>query len=117
MNDFSQRLAQVINHYHLTHAAFAEKMGIQKSSVSHLLSGRNKPNFDFIARFPEVFPEINLQWLLTGKGNMLNGVQQETKKTQQTAVVHEYVEKSSNELNEIIKVFADGTFEVLKKRQ
>ena len=42
---------------------------MQRSSLSHLLSGRNKPSLDFIIKVIEVFPEVDLYWILNGKGN------------------------------------------------
>jgi len=114
MQSFAERLAEIIKYYHLTHAAFAEKMGIQKSSVSHLLSGRNKPNFDFLARFPDVFPEINLIWLLTGQGEMFNkSVEQ---KNNPTDIKKTQVTEKLQTPNELIKIYNDGTFEILKRR-
>lgn len=49
-------------------AQFADIMGIQRSSVSHILSGRNKPGFDFIQKFLTKFPSVNPDWLILGKG-------------------------------------------------
>jgi hypothetical protein len=41
---------------------------VQRSSLSHLLSGRNKPSLDFILKILDVFPEVDLYWVLNGKG-------------------------------------------------
>ena len=46
-------------------------MGIQRSNVSHILSGRNKPGFDFIQKFLLKFPSVNPDWLLLGRGKPL----------------------------------------------
>jgi transcriptional regulator with XRE-family HTH domain len=54
----------------LTATRFADIIGVQRSSISHILSGRNKPSFDFIQRFLRKFPEVNAEWLILGKGNM-----------------------------------------------
>lgn len=50
---------------------FADEIGVQRSSVSHVMSGRNKPSLDFITRIVNMYPEIDSVWLLTGKGEML----------------------------------------------
>ena len=50
---------------------FADEIGVQRSSVSHVLSGRNKPSLDFIIKIVAAFPEINSDWLLSGKGEIL----------------------------------------------
>ena len=52
-------------------SSFADKIGVQRSSISHLLSGRNKPSLDFVMKILDIFPDINLYWILNGKGNLL----------------------------------------------
>ena len=52
----------------LTPARFAEVMGIQRSGISHLLAGRNKPSFEFIQRMMTAYPDVNYEWLVLGKG-------------------------------------------------
>ncbi|PZQ78296.1 MAG: XRE family transcriptional regulator, partial [Flavobacterium johnsoniae] len=46
--DFIKRLEKILDYYNLTASSFADKIGVQRSSISHLLSGRNKPSLDFI---------------------------------------------------------------------
>ena len=69
--EFTKRLEKILLHYSLSASAFAEKIGAQRSSISHLLSGRNKPSLDFVMKILTSFPEINLYWLLNGKGEFL----------------------------------------------
>lgn len=49
---------------------FAEIIGVQPSTISHILSGRNNPGYDFIVKLLEEFPRINPDWLLRGAGTM-----------------------------------------------
>ena len=67
--DFIKRLEIILDYYNLSASVFADKIGVQRSSLSHLLSGRNKPSLDFIIKVIEVFPEVDLYWMLNGKGN------------------------------------------------
>lgn len=69
IDDFVKRLEIVLDYYTLNASAFADKIGVQRSSMSHLLSGRNKPSLDFVMKILEVFPEVDLYWLLSGQGN------------------------------------------------
>lgn len=69
MEDFIKRLEKILDYYNLTASSFADKIGVQRSSISHLLSGRNKPSLDFILKILDVFPEIDLYWILNGKGS------------------------------------------------
>lgn len=66
--DFIKRLEIILEYYNVNASSFADKIGVQRSSLSHLLSGRNKPSLDFILKIMEVYPEIDLYWILNGKG-------------------------------------------------
>lgn len=62
------RIKWIMDHYSLSAAQFADKIGVQRSVVSHVLSGRNKPSLDFMLKIKNRFQEINLDWLLLGTG-------------------------------------------------
>lgn len=57
----------VIESHKLTAGAFADRIGVQRSNVSHVLSGRNKPSFEFIEKLLIAFPKVQAHWLMTGK--------------------------------------------------
>ena len=65
---FSERLQKILEHYDLSAAAFADAIDVGRSSISHILSGRNKPSLDFVLKIVQAFPEVELYWLLNGKG-------------------------------------------------
>ena len=69
IEDFIKRLEIILDYYGLNASSFADKIGVQRSSMSHLLSGRNKPSLDFVMKILEVFPEVDLYWLLNGIGD------------------------------------------------
>ena len=64
----NRRLQQFLELEQLKPAQFADIMGIQRANVSHILSGRNKPSFEFIQKFLLKFPSVNPDWFLLGKG-------------------------------------------------
>jgi len=64
------RIIQFLSENNLTSTKFADEIGVQRSSISHILSGRNKPSFDFIEKMLKAYPELDAQWLITGNGNM-----------------------------------------------
>ena len=66
---FIKRLEYILDYYSMNAATFADRIGVQRSSLSHLLSGRNKPSLDFVLKIVEEFPEVNLYWLLIGTGS------------------------------------------------
>jgi len=67
------RLLKLLDAEQLSSAKFADVIGVQRSSISHILSGRNKPSFDFLQKTLIAFPMINADWLILGKGNMYEG--------------------------------------------
>jgi transcriptional regulator with XRE-family HTH domain len=69
IDDFIKRLETILDYYGLSASVFADKIGVQRSSMSHLLSGRNKPSLDFIIKVVEIFPDVDLYWILNGKGS------------------------------------------------
>jgi transcriptional regulator with XRE-family HTH domain len=64
------RIKKIIRHEGLNAGSFADEIGVQKSSMSHILNGRNNPSLDFVIKTLTRFPDINPQWLLLGKGEM-----------------------------------------------
>jgi transcriptional regulator with XRE-family HTH domain len=69
IDDFVKRLEIILDYYGLNASGFADKIGVQRSSMSHLLSGRNKPSLDFVLKILDVFPDVDLYWILNGKGS------------------------------------------------
>jgi transcriptional regulator with XRE-family HTH domain len=64
------RIILLIKAKNLTAAQFADQIGVQKSSISHILSGRNNASLDFVQKILLSYPEVNVEWLLFGKGQL-----------------------------------------------
>lgn len=64
----NNRLQQFLELENLTPARLADTLGVQRSGLSHILSGRNKPGYEFLTKLLHKFPHINSEWLLLGKG-------------------------------------------------
>ena len=67
----TERILSLIKLFNISPSDFAEEIGVQRSSISHLISGRNKPSLEFVQRILTRFPEVNTEWLLSGNGAML----------------------------------------------
>ena len=65
------RIKQYIEYKGIPAGELALKLDVQRSNISHILNGRNKPGAAFIEKLLLVFPDINARWLLTGKGEMI----------------------------------------------
>jgi transcriptional regulator with XRE-family HTH domain len=68
-----ERISRVIKSRKISASQFADDIGVQRSSVSHVLSGRNKPSLDFVTKILSAYADINPGWLLTGSGQMYIG--------------------------------------------
>ena len=115
--DFTKRLQKVIDYYGESASSFAEKIGVQRSSISHILSGRNKPSLDFVLKVLSSFPEIELYWLMNGKGKFPSeakpvnesvedpkDVESKTSPLQLPSTEHKSIER-------IVIFYTDGSFQ------
>ncbi len=66
----NNRLKQFLAAENITQAQFADNINVVRASVSHVLSGRNNPSFDFIKAMMSNYPRLNIDWLMFGKGKM-----------------------------------------------
>jgi len=67
-----ERFKLILEQLKLTPSEFADRIGVQRSSISHVMSGRNKPGIEFLEKILNAFPEIDAAWLITGRGNLSN---------------------------------------------
>ena len=67
--EIRDRIKVIIKVNQLTATSFADEIGVQRSSISHILNGRNKPSLDFIQKVLKKFPRVNPLWLITGEEN------------------------------------------------
>ncbi|HMQ44421.1 helix-turn-helix domain-containing protein [Mariniflexile maritimum] len=112
---FANRLQKVIDFYGETASSFAEKIGVQRSSISHILSGRNKPSLEFVLKILASYPEVELYWLLNGKGEFPSAKKSGELKTEQppTVSAQEKIQmdlKKDKTIERIIIFYSDGSF-------
>jgi hypothetical protein len=114
-----------LHFYGVTATLFSEKIAFNRSTISHLLSGRNKPSLEFVMKVLQTYPEVDLYWLLYGKGSFptpLNKVNTQIKATNkqntlpgveaENSVFENMALKNSNTsaIERIILCYKDGTF-------
>ncbi len=105
MDDFSTRLEQLLDHLNVKPVELAEKMGVQRTSFNHLLSGRNKPGFEFMVRLHACYPTVNLNWLVSGYGSMTDIYDQKF------STIEKYVSESESEGDLFSNIFNSGKTE------
>lgn len=74
------RIKQVLEYSQMSTSAFADKIDISRSSLTHIFTGRNQPSLDVAKKILLAFPEISTEWLIMGMGNMLQSVQPQPSK-------------------------------------
>ena len=79
--EFAKRLQKILEFYGVTATAFSERIDFNRSTISHLLSGRNKPSLEFVMKVLHEFPEVELYWFLNGTGNFPSLPTSEKQKT------------------------------------
>lgn len=110
------RLQMVMKMHSLTNAGFADRVGVQRSSISHIMAGRNKPSLDFIQKTLLAFPRVNAQWLITGKQESIQQEAIKEPKDDKPPVQEEVVVKKetetpkAKEIDRIVVFYSDGTF-------
>jgi len=101
-----------MSHYGFSASAFADKIEVQRSSISHILSGRNKPSLDFVMKVLSAFPEVDLYWLLNGKGSFPSN-EAATPQPQNVESVAKKLSSSSIKdvtIERIVVFYTDGSF-------
>ena len=71
MNELNERISKIIEYSGYTASEFAETVDVQRSSISHITAGRNKPSLDFLVKVKDRFPELQWDWIIKGEGEML----------------------------------------------
>jgi len=69
MEVITERVIKIMEDNGLSAAQMADKIGVQRSAISHILSGRNKPSLDFILKVLEAFENVSSDWLLKGEND------------------------------------------------
>jgi len=133
--EFGNRLQKILDFYSISATELSNLISVNRSTISHLLSGRNKPSLDFVMKVLQKFPEIELYWFLKGKGvfpSEKNKITASTSKTQEGIKTTNLPKKGKNiektifspqaisdsfdkeEIDRIIIFYKDGSFKSYK---
>lgn len=78
ISQMKTRLSQLVEHYNTTPRKFSQEIGLSSATLGKVLRGINSLSGTSLAKIGEKYPEINLDWLITGRGSMLREEQQST---------------------------------------
>src|SRR5690554_1352166 len=127
--NFAKRLEKILDFYGLTASALAEEIDFNRSTISHLISGRNKPSLEFVMKLLQKFPELDMDWLAFGKGNFPPNTKKEEKIPSHPAPTYtkskdpllevlpqtkssQKIGSTDKKIDRIVLFFEDGTFKV-----
>jgi len=113
ITEFTSRLKKVMEFHQLSASTFADKVNVQRSSISHILSGRNKPSLDFVMKVTANFNDVDLYWLLNGKGSFPKNEMTSSPST--PTLFASEAETSGKKIQRIVVFYNDGTFDEYKK--
>ena len=121
------RIKHYIDYKSISAGELSSLLDVQRSNISHILNGRNKPGAAFIEKMLLSFPDLNARWLLTGIGDMIENVErkdeanlfskkEEIVKDEPNVVPQETVSRGDRKINgekpidKVVILFTDGTF-------
>lgn len=127
MEEIVKRITQILEEQQLSSSAFADTIGVQRSSISHVLSGRNKPSLEFILKTVRAFPSYSTDWLLFGRSpespvNYPEAIEQDSPSTVQdiafttnpmtreSSTDSRLTSNSQAEIYKIVLLYKDGRF-------
>lgn len=138
------RIQEYMDYENINAGELALMLEVQRSNISHILNGRNKPSAAFIEKMLKVFPDLNARWLLTGQGKMIENLRAEKKENVKidieldspTSLVSDLERKKQaetvakvsakedqlaskaddEEVDKVVLLFRDGTFSSFKRR-
>ena len=102
MDELTSRIAEIMENKNISASDLSKKIKVQKSSISHILSGRNKPSLDFVVKLTSAFDDLSIDWLIHGNPSNVNQINtaDRLKNTQ-----------SIKKVNKIILFYDDNSFE------
>jgi transcriptional regulator with XRE-family HTH domain len=121
------RIQKFIDYKSISPGSLAEILEVQRSNISHILNGRNKPGAIFIEKLLLAFPMLNARWLFTGEGPMVIGmtepVRDVTEKAPEPVKETSVATKNADDvqalpisasddksIEKVVLLYSDGTF-------
>ena len=121
----NRRLLQFLQAENITQTQLADTLSVARGSVSNILAGRNKPGYDFLESLILHYPNLNLEWLLSGKGKMYHenesgmpiGSTPQPDEPVQLDLFSLQSPSSNREISRIMVFFSDKTFQEFRQSE
>lgn len=119
----NKRLQQFLNAENISQSQLADTLNVARAGVSHIIAGRNRPGFDFLESMALHYPQLSMEWLLTGKGKMYkenslfdsnSDASPEIRNSQEPSAPPAAPAKSARDVDHIVIFYTDNTFETFR---
>lgn len=121
----NRRLLQFLQAENITQTQLADTLSVARGSVSNILAGRNKPGYDFLESLILHYPNLNLEWLLSGKGKMYHDASEASAPSVESAPAQDepvqldlfsiQAPSTNKEISKIMVFFSDKTFQEFRQ--
>jgi len=123
--NMNRRLLQFLQAENITQTQLADTLSVARGSVSNILAGRNKPGYDFLESLILHYPNLNLEWLLSGKGKMYHDASEASAPSVESAPAQDEpvqldlfsipAPSTNKEISKIMVFFSDKTFQEFRQ--
>lgn len=117
IDEIAERIKEVMHRMSESPTSFADKLQVQRSSISHILSGRNKPSLDFVLKLLHAYPSISADYILFGtavetiqKNKTETDLDTNSEETTPSAVAAVSSPNRDKKLKQVVLLYEDGTF-------
>ncbi len=114
----TNRIKKIMDDNNLTPIQFSTKVGIQRSTLSHILSGRNLPSLSVIVKICSVFKDISYNWLIEGVNSVIEPIKSEVStenidnKEPSVKTISKSIESSKKKIDKIVFFYTDDSFKI-----
>lgn len=123
-DDIRNRIIELIEKLGLDRTTFANSINVKQATLSHILTGRNDPTLNIILQIHNKYPDVDINWLLYGKGNdpSVTGQQEQNsclaENAEQTEVKERivYIDRPQKKIAEIRVFYDDQTFDIFTRK-
>ena len=106
MERINERIEKILKEKGISASEFSKKINVQRSSISHIINGRNKPSLEIVTKICKVYPDVKLDWLILGENDESDSPTPIDSKNIQN--------NNSSDVEKIILLLKDGTFKAFE---
>lgn len=112
-----ERFIKLLEAANYTQTDFATKAGYSRDALTNFINGRTKlPKVDFFQAAKKAFPTLNLNWLITGQGDIWEGSAPEGMEELAPPVEPGLLSEEQALLNRLLRLKLEEVAQVLKTK-